>query len=336
MLKNLRENSNNQIWISTRPHYSKCLEKILKTNSYKFVPFTKDDRKKLINDIIKLPKSSDDLEYIFDLIECRRNTELNYDINNPLMIKIMAELYEKDEISIDQDSINLYDIFEKMVDSHKNNLYRKIPFEDNLSKTKFTSDEMHHVMAFKSMFVSESNQNLAIIKNWEIDTSKWKIDKIQRFGFITSNSDENCINFIHQTYAEFFFTKFIISFLFDNYNSFKYEEYEKIFYIIRLIGSSNKFEFIHNFLFDYIKNNSENGIVNYFKNIMIRNLINIFDDIIMSKDCLDTFKFWLILLPEDCSELIAILNDEEDSSETELTPEMLRNKLLGLKKMLKD
>jgi len=232
---------NNKILVSSRPQCASKIEKELKMcKAYRLVPFTSDERIELIKQINKNYESKtsktesvvvEKLNEFF--IKVEEMSWGDFEVNNPLMIKIIVELYIEGDINLDEEFLNLYSIFEKATDKLKEEISKKIDSKDNDAFSKFNLGDVHEVLALKYLVEYIFVKNLSIIKKWKRERKNWPVDKIQRFGFVTLdpefffNPRDDYIDFIHRTYAEFFVARFIKSIFFDggmlsDTNDFKY------------------------------------------------------------------------------------------------------------------
>ena len=121
LLKNLRINTENKILISTRQFNINILTSALETDYYTFVPFTKHERSLIVKNISKR-SDNDILEEFFEYIESKAD-DLEYNINNPLMIKVLSELFAQNEVEFSVDNINTYNIFVKILALTKNKIF---------------------------------------------------------------------------------------------------------------------------------------------------------------------------------------------------------------------
>ncbi|KAL7015888.1 hypothetical protein ACKWTF_016716 [Chironomus riparius] len=269
VLKILRYNTKNQLWISTRPQHALQMAEMLGILIHNFIPFTELERRQSVVETLKsfnitkddlLSKAIDDFEKFFKTIEVRSNGQ--FYINNPLLVGIFSELYSEGEI--DMISTSFGGIYEKMIDKQKRKVDKRVAINDRDPFEEFSLKKVHQVFAIKLLITEDSEQrygikldDFVILKEWKKRKLNFTSEKIQRYGFLTVDirDDNSSIDFIHRTYAEFFVADFIISFVYRSDEGTKDEEFEKIFKVMELIdGEFNEFIIVRNFIFSYIKN----------------------------------------------------------------------------------
>ncbi|XP_070490952.1 uncharacterized protein [Chironomus tepperi] len=225
------EKIENQIWISTRLQHKKELEKALKTKAFMHEPLSREDIENLFIQTYNKHKKNDQKDKQIILKEFNNfyefiNTDKygqkwsdSFDLNNPLLITIIAELHANNKIELNSESLNLYNIFEKITENVRKFHDSKVNVNDkDPTITHFTLGHVHQVLALTYLYHEDLIENLSIIKLWKLEKSKWKVSKIQRFGFVDLDAefDENpigkYIHFKHRSYAEYFLAEFIVSF----------------------------------------------------------------------------------------------------------------------------
>lgn len=278
ILKIVRKNTRNQLWVSTRPQHAKQLENELENPTFKFVPYTLEQKQDFILEILKTSHVTDKtvineiqshFEVFFKNMEERQNGT-QYNIDNPLMIEIITELYIKNEIDLELiDEFGLYDVYEKIIEKQKMRFNKKADDADHDQFVDFGIKQVYQVAALQFIFDGDSGKkygfklnDLLIVKNWNGYKHKWSNEKIQRFGILTIETDEAKkvnFDFIHRTYAEFFVAEYLIAFML--MPSGHPKEFEAFFKILCLIEKNDlNYKIIRNFLLSYITkvNKSDN------------------------------------------------------------------------------
>jgi len=253
----------NKISISTRPHYTKSLENNLKIETFKLKPLSleqkeeiiksvhstiDDDDKKPIEDVLK------ELKKVLEII--KQNEWYEQEFDNPLLISILAELCTSKQVSMKEEDLNIYNIFEQMTLLLEKRVGGKVEISECSSfiHKKFTNREVHQVLALKSTFQHISIKNLKIMKGWELVRDEWSVDRIQRFGLVTLNKEfekdqkPDYINFVHKRYEEFFVATYIIDFI-THPCGFEEEEFQEfikfiLFYSIDCYNDNDNDKFI--------------------------------------------------------------------------------------------
>ncbi|XP_070500742.1 uncharacterized protein [Chironomus tepperi] len=252
ILKLLKEKSKIQLWISTRPQHAEQFEDKFSTESYIHEPYSRVNQRMMINEIFR--KS--------DVATERRSFELLYtnigrmfkkydDFNNPLIIVIITELYISGKIDFEIDSINLYEIYEKLIDAQVEKVESKI---DSKERSIFLNFKLlFQVLALRFIFDDTNLTSLSIIRRWKKEKKNWTAEKIQRFGFVIvdlsflETDDRNSIDFVHKTFAEFFVVQFIVEVVFNDDEDIRKEEIETICQLVELLESGKNGSFLLSF-----------------------------------------------------------------------------------------
>ncbi|KAL7013549.1 hypothetical protein ACKWTF_015461 [Chironomus riparius] len=269
MIKIIKFLKNNQLWISTRHHHALKLSKSIKFDAiYNLYPMTQHENESLIKQTLMTHKSFElstlDTEIPKDLINFIDFLEHNsHKINNPLTIEIITELYAENIIKLSQDSLNTYQALDAIYNRLETKFNDKIDLKLNWHQQRFSIDDIYQVYALKVMFGADYKdqlEDLAIMKNWKSEQRHWTEEEIESRGllFVDLKDDENNVKFIHVSFAELFVSKFILSFLFDNYFGIKDEEFEKTINLLKFIANKRIYRNICNFLWDFIKNSDKN------------------------------------------------------------------------------
>lgn len=236
-----------QIWISTRPQ---TVDKLNNAKFYKFAPLTITERDDLI--LMNLKSHQEiplELKSLFNLLEHQNNI-----ISNPLMIKIITQLFIDNNIKLDTEVFNFYTTVDTIYDANKLKLCEK------LENFNHDFNSMEQVFALKFIFGHQFKEilgfnidDLAMIRNWTREKHKFPSELMKSYGFVTDDL-ENGIEFIHKSYAEYFVAKYIISFLFDYQQGLRDREYYKVFNILRIVKENPEFfKNISTLIFDYFK-----------------------------------------------------------------------------------
>jgi len=271
VMQKIQKATRNQILVSTRPQHNKDLSESLKVKSFRLVPFTWKEKKSFILEKIKdseIYDESKESEVLsdFDIFfkSIKKIGYFNYDIDNPLMVKIITELYIKGQIDLKNQSLDLYEIFEKIEMSHKEQVDSKIEFKDRDPFSRISLESVHQALALlllSGMNKTELKQ-IFIIQKWNEDKKELTAEKIQRYGLarigLDLQTNENfSFDFTHRIYAEFFVAKFILTFFFRVEDYMKDEELEKVIRVIKIFVSIDTIDNIFGFIMCYMKNEVE-------------------------------------------------------------------------------
>lgn len=255
ILKSLKTETQNQIFVSSRHQHMAQLLEIFEISAAEIKPFEDKDRKALQEGVANSRGLTFvDTHNIDDFFS-------NYsDLNNPLLISIITELYIDKKIDL---NLDYYEIFEKMFEAQKGEFDEKIDIIDRDCFHNFSHKKVHQVLALKFIFWDEIIKDLEIVQDWEIEKKNWTAEKIQRFGFVIvdlnfiEKNDKYSIDFIHRTIAEFLVAQFIIESIFDLKRKENVQEIEIIFNLLKYQAqnySPFNYEFERNFLQSFMQN----------------------------------------------------------------------------------
>jgi len=288
VIRILNESKKNTFWISTRWQFKHDLLNELDFSVYKFASFSADNKEQFIKSIleaqnktnveqlseIEVNEAFEKIKIILNNIESKSEEESYMD--NPLMIKYLSELHKDKKMKL-KFNLNVYEIFQKIFEK------QVLEFDDEPDKIKngdsnafgeFSLIDVHQVFALKFLFENfeqkyqKQLREFDLVKRWNFRKNDkdgkgaklWTAEKIQRFGFLTvnlENEDKNSIDFLHKMHAEFFTSKFITSCIFCEHSVCK-AEFNKIFQLLIIITCEIKsFKVECDFLIDYarFKNN---------------------------------------------------------------------------------
>ncbi|XP_070508868.1 uncharacterized protein [Chironomus tepperi] len=229
IFKFLRNSSTkNQLWVSSRPHYTEKLKSTFQCSAHQFMPYTKDAKRAYIQNILKSKnihdkneqnKLTDKIEHFMSYSDLGLVSTKQTD--NSLMIENATELFSDGNAPNIQE---YYGLYAALFDRQMQILGKKVDDSDKNLLERFTVLNIHEVLALKVIFEDSYQKllnfkldDLVIMKKWNRIKDKLTNDMIQRYGFVNVDlKHEGSINFVHRTYAEFFVAKFIIDSLFDD------------------------------------------------------------------------------------------------------------------------
>ncbi|CAG9811253.1 unnamed protein product [Chironomus riparius] len=278
ILKHLKENTKNQVWVSTRPHLVPQLKDQLQCKVYKLASLSKEEKDEFIS--TRIDKSAGSSHFTGLVKEIESSTERRVD--NFYMIESIYQIFcsHKDILSIN--SSNFSEIFDKLIQLYANKVDQKlIPAK---SIKGFNQEQVHQAVALENVSQKELAamiQEMCIIKNWKAAQEKWLVDDIQRHGIITAEcgekSTEFILDFVHKIYAEYYVAQHILNFLYSPNYGIKKEEFEKVLNILRFIaGCKDEFKFIHKFLLSAAGSDDANdGIFETMKEVIFENMIDL-------------------------------------------------------------
>ncbi|XP_070494017.1 uncharacterized protein [Chironomus tepperi] len=288
--------TNNQQWISTRPHYAETLQKLLNIIPYKFAPYTYTEKEDFIKNILQVNNVNDEQNKLATkIIEKIENLKGYYyykpeEIDNPLMIQIITELYIHNQVETDNN--NRIDIYTAMIEKQKEEVGDKVPISERDKDLTFSIWDVHRVLAiiliFDELELGFKLDDLPIMKRWKKEKKNFTSDMIQRYGFVivdlnSDKLDRSTIDFMHRTYAEYFIAKYMIDFMFDDDSMQNTEENELKFKLLTAIFEDDlPLRVVTDFIVSYVKSQSPERIANSsFAKLLIEygnKMLNDFDD----------------------------------------------------------
>lgn len=228
LMLGIKENSKNQLFIATRPHLVRELERSLKTRAFKLTPFSDENRREFYNKFlegknVEIAKRKTVLDSIEKFVETLERHSWRDTISNPMLIRMIAELIE-DDFDFQLADSNLFSIYDNFVNKMIGNLARKgsEAASDAIFFMRMNIIECHQKRALEVMLETDENSmNLCFRK-----TPKLPVDKMVRIGLLFDDGTGE-LNFFHRTFAEFFTAQFIFEKVFkQNFQS--QEELEAI------------------------------------------------------------------------------------------------------------
>jgi hypothetical protein len=252
----------NQYWISTRPHLLEKLQGVFDVPAFKFAPFSTEEKENCISTLLddnNIYEVSAQKKIIGEIISYLRKLRPNYcggqDIDIFIVINSFVEYYIKNSVKHDDRSI--YDIFTYLIEKQKELNAPKIPNKERDNDCLLTIWDYHRIEAFPGP------NSLAIKKKWLKDQKNWTPEMLQRYGFMTDNSDKSerrfdRHNFVHEAYRSFFAAQFIINFLFDDNENTSDEDLKCCIETFNnMIRYSSKMDLYSDFLISYFKSHGK-------------------------------------------------------------------------------
>lgn len=211
LLTSIQKYSENQLWISTRPHLEAEMKQILNALVFKLKPLTKHDRKNFFMNFFAEHEAEQKIAEIEDfLLELNRGSQSS---GNPLLMKMIAEILHGDE-DFNLPEANLYLIYNQFTRKLFENSMEKGPEARKSIASALVSS---NIDAFYEKIALEIIYDPSDIKSFTafseiLDLSFHQVaippfnDTI-RVGLLYSDDSES-FQFIHRTFAEFYVAKF--------------------------------------------------------------------------------------------------------------------------------
>lgn len=321
ILKEIKDKTNNQLWISTRPHCAEQIEREFGIVSYKFLSCVWDDLKLYI--LKKSPRGK------FDSIKSMITfLDDNCDFDNPLMISTITELATKEQ-SFNTDRLDMFTMFKEMCTS----IDLTIEKSKDVSLIEEKIIRLHKIYALKPLYeeIKKKYPNcelveLSIIQN-EVNCSRnTKFDNIQRIGLITKSSTDEFISFIHKSLAEYKTAEYLVSIIFDEYGA-RDEDFKRGLDLMRIIAKLiDKYKILSNFIISGIYRELELcEIDERFLSQFNENITNIRNDFKASENFVQIIEFWSPFFKKNLN----IFTDfwQENENENLLKSLLVNNKL---------
>lgn len=268
----IRNSTQNQQWIVTRPQHTRELKESFKEQAYKFVPYDNEMIKEFILQYLK----SIDVK-LDENVDTRCDNIANLvfqNFNNPLLLQIITDTYFHDSEHVNE--LTLYSLYERIIHAKIKSLSEKgeiVNQDRDNPMSKLTIWEVHQIYALKLLLNNYFTKNLhncddnlqkskskikiheiQLIKRWtKSEKSKWTPEQISRYGFLSVdrwNTENETPNFSHRTFAEFFVAKFLIENIFepdDDYFVSKNELKMRFKLLVKLEANENLFKIIESF-----------------------------------------------------------------------------------------
>jgi len=334
LIKTIYDTSLNIQYISTRILYSEELSSGLKFSLWQLVPFTGTDHREFFEKyLISKNVSSHDIDgYVEKFLNII--TKLSDDgnsiqkFNTPLMLRLVAEVYENQKIL---DSINLYEIYNSFINK-KIELWAKRGEIVNKMVPKFLMAEKSTPIQLYQKYgllngIGHFSSSTLIFKIKLLKIIQKKIpkdipyDEISRMGIVYINGENN-FEFAHRTFAEFFIAKYFIQNLYnadDDDNKIEDVELrlELFFLLTKRFNSYQKI--ITDFMYSYLENQdrmfpNQNKRFSDEIRILMRGKFNRFFFNLLDVDTPFVFEFIIKFFKKDHELLVDLLHLNKDET----------------------
>jgi hypothetical protein len=247
-----------QMWVSTRSHLTHELVKALDSPSFRILPFNHEDK---ANFFFKFWAQESE-NHAENLIEIARNlvdrfsSTVNYEVFNdfigiPLQIRMLAEIFKENfgesmEGFVNSDNeisfYQFYDYFIRMkLKIRKNKGEVAADEEIHLENEEISIIQFHCVKALTQVLGADQISLLSIVKRKQ---KALTAETISRLGILQLTGDGD-FRFVHQTFAEFFVSRYLITSLTDFEDSTELTRTVKLFVEMLIFG---KYRVIRTFL----------------------------------------------------------------------------------------
>lgn len=204
-------------WVSTRTHLENELQKEFSTIAYRLKSLTKDNQGIFFAEFLlskgflheNIQQNVSEIQSFVDSLE-NLSTDLAF---NPLLMQMIADIYGE---SFDLTSIgcNFFSIYVEFVSKMLSNSMNKGPVvQQDISRLMWQVKNLHQTYALSKVFHKSQDINELIDISFD-DTEVLSQEHMLRIGLMFCDSFGN-MQFIHQTFAEFFVADFIRNNLFN-------------------------------------------------------------------------------------------------------------------------
>lgn len=206
----IQETSMNKLWISTRPHLTDNLSTQLTSIQIQLKPFTKQNRVDFFKKFFQsLHLDGESLRQKLSEIEefLRSLGDHKFSITNPLMLRIIAEIFDEDP-NFKIAEANLYSLYDEFT---KNLIYKCMEKGPEAKRNLANQFGNTSVIEFYKKKACETILGYNIEYFWVAPIPE--DDEIIRVGLMHSDGLGN-FSFVHRTFAEFYVAKIIYETLF--------------------------------------------------------------------------------------------------------------------------
>ena len=210
----IKENSENQLWIATRPLSKKKLEVKVQAEAIKLMEFDAKNRRdffeKYFSNKVDLGKFEENLKAVENFITKLKSPS---PVSNPMVLHMFAKLF-KEKAELQFENANLYTIFDGFVFQMIQNLCIKGSDAAKDSADFMKNVRIEDVYQKKAMEVVVSKDSKDLDENLQIVNSIFPsipvlpYKQMDRIGLLFVDGNEKS-HFIHQTFTEFFISQCI-------------------------------------------------------------------------------------------------------------------------------
>jgi hypothetical protein len=242
LMENIQEQSENQLWIATRPHMQKVLEKSLDFTVFKLQDLDKQKQReffaKAFQELSKQGRTkTNETEFTSKSMLILSGVEMwSSPIANPMILGMIVTLLFNDH-NFDLDKANSYAIYDDFTTQILTQLLDK---GEDAKKDMVTLMKTGQAMKF--------HQKIAInqIDDLQMPFSMSYLPNLlphemARIGFAYNDSNE--VYFVHKTFSEFFLAKYYVETIFEITMTDKESFEDAMHHVFELGGVSNAAEF---------------------------------------------------------------------------------------------
>lgn len=247
VLSEIHSTTGNMQFVCTRPLYAEHLEDKFGVNSFGLYPFTYEEQKLFLK--LYFRNKNFDANLIDNLTQNVYAITENKKFNTPLMLKLMADVYQDGGII---DTEDLYHIYSTFVKKKVEIWQSKSETLKKLTNAIFSGEivlDINKVYQKYGVFRELSDfqvRKLAIMKAEVPD--ELPFSEITRMGILYINNETD-FEFAHKTFGEFFVAKYLIV-NFYNHNSKKAAFDERILDLFYGIKRARQ---VYNFIVSYLE-----------------------------------------------------------------------------------
>lgn len=215
---NIASTSHNKMWISTRPECAEALEKKFNLRSFKFEPYTPEERSKFFDEYFESIKVAHELQErktvalkCVELME-KGSTDDDRDVHNPLILRMIAE------VSVHHDllrELNFYSLFDMFLPKKFNIVSKKgevvvQTYSRMTSSLGLSIQQVHLVYAIRLLYTMGNRFRLEFCRR----KIRWTNEEISRYGILHIESQEFFV-FAHRNFAEFLVALYLVVYIYN-------------------------------------------------------------------------------------------------------------------------
>lgn len=257
LAKSIKNHANCKLWIASRPHCVAEFQSEFQVIPCRLEPIDGAKFLKMFLHSKKIPESeAKKIQKFID--ELSVAIWKNIDYKNPMLIRIITKIHE--ELEVDDNLFSIYDKFVQKIFATliNNGVLRQ---KDLVQSTTFSVPIvilMHQRIALKSCEDRITNEELKSklngLKIFQI-LCTLTIYQLFGFGILYGQSIEKCF-FIHQTFSEFFISKFTVDDILNELTARESEIEVKLEFLWHLLTEKSNRNVLK-FIDCYLKNNHE-------------------------------------------------------------------------------
>lgn len=220
LMVDIRTNSENILYIATRPHLKNILIEKLEPSIISLEKIDEENRIEFFKKtFIRMPETEkhkiEENQFLMKTMEISKALDSELDHLNPMLLSMIGK-YVLNFPNIDLKNLNLYSMYSLFVEETFKQYLEKAEENNNVDEII----ETHQKEAFKLVYGYEKSHKL-----WQ--KSLYASKKMTQIGLMYEDDDR--IHFVHKTFAEYFVAKYYVQNIFESQNGVNYYAFESFF-----------------------------------------------------------------------------------------------------------